>query len=128
MKRNSWIKIIFTPKREEKIAKFYSKYGGKTIFFARFAPGLRMPIFLTAGIYRVPFWRFVALDGFAAIISVPVWISLAYSLSSNIELLMEKAHQFQMGLYIVLGLALIFIIYMIYSKKKSSSETNAVDL
>ena len=82
-----------------------------------------MPVFLTAGIYKVPFWRFLALDGFAAIISVPVWITLAYSLSSNIELLLEKAHHFQVGLYIVLGMVLLGIILIAYKKKKGSKPT-----
>ncbi|MBC61180.1 MAG: hypothetical protein CMP11_01890 [Zetaproteobacteria bacterium] len=117
IKSSYLFKKIFTPKIEKKIGDFYLKYGGKTIFFARFAPGLRMPVFLTAGIYKVPYKRFLTLDGTAAIISVPVWISLAYSFSSNIEVLMEKAHQFQIALYILLGMALLLTLYLVYKKK-----------
>ncbi len=32
---------------------------------------------------RVPFWRFLMLDGFAALISVPLWVYLGYFGAEN---------------------------------------------
>lgn len=56
-----------------------ARYSNWVLFVARFLPGLRSPIFLTAGMTRrIPFWRFLLLDGLAALISVPVWVYLGY--------------------------------------------------
>ena len=111
-------KKIFTPKRDEKIMNWFAKYGDKVIFFARFAPGLRTPLFLTAGSYRVSYTKFLVLDGFAAIISVPVWIWVGYIFGANLELLEQKVRQLQMGMYSLLGIALTALIAGIYIKKK----------
>jgi membrane protein DedA with SNARE-associated domain len=120
IKKISFIKRILTDEREEKIHNWFHKYGVKTIFFARFAPGLRMPLFLSAGLYKVPFWKFFALDGFAALISVPLWIWLAYTFSSNLELLMERAKTLQMGIFAILGSLLVLIITVIIVQKKKA--------
>ncbi len=97
-------------KNEERVAGLFKKYGDKVIFFARFAPGLRMPLFLTAGIYQVPAWKFFLLDGLAALISVPTWIWAGYWFGSNLELLEKKMHQMQMGLYSILALLLAVLL------------------
>jgi membrane protein DedA with SNARE-associated domain len=79
-----------------------------------------MPLFLSAGLYKVPFWKFFALDGFAALISVPLWIWLAYTFSSNLELLMERAKTLQMGIFAILGSLLVLIITVIIVQKKKA--------
>lgn len=101
---------LFSEQREAQVKNLFAKYGDKVIFFARFAPGLRMPLFLTAGIYHVPVWKFFALDGFAALISVPAWIWAGHFFGSNLELLEHKMRQMQMGLYSILGLLLALVL------------------
>lgn len=124
IKNTRIFKKVLNKSREEKVAQWFSKYGDKTIFFARFMPGLRMPIFLSSGIYKVPRWKFIALDGFAAIISVPVWIYIAYAFSSNLELLAEKAKQLQMGIYSLLGIVVALILVLYFVKKKIKKISN----
>ena len=79
---------------------------------ARFIPGLRSPIFLTAGMSgKVSFWQWLIMDGLAALISVPIWIYLGDFGAENRDWLMHKIHQFQngfMGLVIILTLWLIW--------------------
>jgi membrane protein DedA with SNARE-associated domain len=104
---------IFTPKMDDKIHKVFTKYGDKIIFCARFMPGLRMPIFMSAGIYKVSFKKFFAIDFFAAIISVPVWIWLGNFFGQNLEVLEKKAKQFQYGTIaaLIVGIILLVIVY-----------------
>ena len=109
---------IMNDKREKKVIQMFDRYGDKVIFFARFAPGLRMPLFLTSGIYRVPVWEFLALDGFAAAISVPVWVWVGNIFGDNLEVLNDKIKQVQGGTYIVLGSLLFIIIAYYWIKKK----------
>ena len=100
-------KRIFTPKRDAKVSKIFHRYGDKVIFMARFMPGLRMPVFVSAGMYQVPPWKFFLLDGFAALISVPVWIYVGFLFGDNLEELEKKIRHIQTGLFISLAAIVI---------------------
>ena len=108
---------IVKEETDRKIMGWFNKYGDKVIFFARFMPGLRMPLFLTAGAYQVPAWKFFALDGFAALISVPTWVWVGHFFGSNLELLEKKIRHLQFGIYGVLGVLLLILVVW-YVKKK----------
>ncbi len=100
----------FTPARMKK-AEIRLQRNAKIICFtSRFAPGLRAPIYLTSGILRVPFPVFFVMDALAALISVPVWVYLAYFLGDKIERLFEIAKTAKMGIAILLILLLIGVI------------------
>jgi membrane protein DedA with SNARE-associated domain len=75
---------ILTPVRFRAVQMKFSRYGYWVLFVARFLPGLRSPIFITAGMTRrVPFWRFLLLDGLAALLSVPLWVYMGYWGAAN---------------------------------------------
>jgi membrane protein DedA with SNARE-associated domain len=79
-----WVAHLLTPRRYAKVQHKFSRYGNRLMFVARFLPGLRTAVFLTAGMtHRVSFVRFIALDGLAALISVPVWVYLGYFGAEN---------------------------------------------
>ena len=85
---------------------------------ARFLPGLRSPIFLTAGMSgRISFWQWLQMDGFAALISVPLWIYLGSIGAENKDWLMLQVHRFQHGLFAVLGVAAVFLIWHFWRKR-----------
>ena len=123
IKGTYFFKKVFTPSREKKVSGWFNKHGEKTIFFARFLPGLRMPIFLSAGVYRVAPWKFFLFDGTAALISVPAWIYIAFVASENIELLATKMKQLQHGIYGLIGGLLFLIVAFYFIKKKISKVT-----
>jgi len=113
------IRKILNEKTDKRVEHIFRKYGKKVIFFARFMPGLRTPIFMTGGIYRVSPWTFLLLDGFAALISVPVWIHVGYLFGKNLEELEKKMQEFQFGIYAILALLLILIVVISRLKKKT---------
>ncbi|MFH2130082.1 MAG: VTT domain-containing protein, partial [bacterium] len=111
---------MFTPARitlaEEKI-----QTNARIICFtSRFIPGLRAPVFVTSGILRVPFHVFIGMDGFAALISVPVWVLLAYYLGDKVELLFEIAKNTKIGIALVLLILIGFYIGRKIRKKARS--------
>ena len=118
IKETRLFKKVFSEAREKKIAQMFEKHGDKVVFFARFAPGLRAPLFVSAGVYKIPFWKFLTLDGFAAIISVPLWIWLGFVFGSNLEVLEAKMHQMQAGIYGVVALLLACVVSYVYFKKR----------
>jgi membrane protein DedA with SNARE-associated domain len=87
--RLRWVAYLLTPRRYAQVQAKFSRYGNRLMFIARFLPGLRSPIYLTAGMTRrVSFIRFFLLDGLAALISVPVWVYLGYYGAQNHEWLL----------------------------------------
>ncbi|MCL6263577.1 DedA family protein [Craterilacuibacter sp. RT1T] len=112
---------ILTKERFEAVQEKFSKYGNWVLFVARFLPGLRSPIFLTAGMTRrIPYWRFLLLDGFAALISVPVWVYLGHFGASNIDQLMVWVHRGQYGILAVLALLGLVLGGLWYWRKRKA--------
>ena len=84
---------VFTPPRIQKAKERINESAKLICFTARFAPGLRAPIYLTAGILKVPFKIFIFQDGIAALISVPFWVWIGYKFHEHREKAFEIVTQ-----------------------------------
>ena len=76
MLASSWLQRILPPKKQIKVEGLMERYGSMALLIGRFLPGLRAPIFFTAGSMKVSYLKFVLFDGFAALISVPIFVWL----------------------------------------------------
>ncbi len=95
-------KWLLPPKRYAKVQQNFERYGNRLMFLARFLPGLRAATFITAGAtHRVSFWRFLLLDGLAAVISVPIWVYLGYLGAYNHAWLVTWMHRGRNGLLLL---------------------------
>ncbi len=113
---NKFIKKIISENNKNKIEIFYLKYGKLFIFVGRFLPGLRMPIFLFAGIFRkVKPATFFFIDLIASVISVPIWVYVGYYFGGDLK----KLKAFAIDNTNTIGILLIFVlfIYLIYKNK-----------
>lgn len=73
-----WFQSYFSEKKQTKVENLFHRYHSWVLFVGRFLPGLRSPIFFTAGSTRVKYWKFFLLDGLAALISVPFFVWLGH--------------------------------------------------
>jgi len=122
---------FITADRYALVQRQFEKYGNWVLFVARFMPGLRSPIFMTAGITRrVSFWRFLLLDGFAAIISVPVWVYLGYYGANQRDWLMSMVKRGQHGVLAAIGAVVILIVVglILHRKKQKKNAAKAASL
>jgi len=103
------VRLVLNPERESRFKAAYRRHAGKTIFMVRHVMGLRAAAFLTAGIARVPFWKFLAADGGAATLGVPVGFGLAYSFTDQLEEVLADVHRVQkwLGLLAVVAIATV---------------------
>ena len=110
---------IMTPKRYAQVQEKVDKYGNWVLFVARFLPGLRTAVFVTAGISRkVSYLRFIIMDGLAALISVPIWIYLGEYGAHNIDWLMAKMHSLQSGIFVILGIGAAVVAWIWWKKRQ----------
>lgn len=108
------IRTIMTPKRIALAERKMVRNSHFICFTARFLPGLRSPIFLMAGITGVRPLVFYGLDGFAALISVPVWVFVGHWVGENLDLALKTAEKIQLS---VAGVVVVFIIgYLVFRR------------
>lgn len=121
--RVRFIRKFLTVQRLRMVRDKFDQYGNRVLFVARFLPGLRAPIYMVSGITRrVSYTRFVLLDFFAAIISVPIWVYLGYYGAHKRDWLMEQIKTGQTGIYILIGALALFIGWKVYKAKKAKHQ------
>jgi membrane protein DedA with SNARE-associated domain len=109
--QNGWVKKhLLSPERLTGIENNFHQYGIRILLFARMTPGIRAPIFLTAGIIRLPLPRFVLADGLYAVPGVSLLFFLGYYFGEGIVDLVQRAEKvkFWIMLVVVAGVALYF--------------------
>jgi membrane protein DedA with SNARE-associated domain len=102
-----WMRRMFSRQQIENIKRRFLRHGAKIIFAGRFMPGMRGVVFATAGILKVPAWKFLAVDGTAALASVPLLVWLGHRFGKAAEGVLTKIRH---GQYLVLA---AFVILMI---------------
>ncbi|WP_233143571.1 DedA family protein [Aggregatibacter actinomycetemcomitans] len=114
------IRRFLTVERLRLVRNKFDQYGNRVLFIARFLPGLRAPIYTVAGITRrVSFIRFLLLDLFASIISVPIWVYLGDFGASNLDWLHEQIKKGQSVIYILVAVLVIFVAWKWYKARKT---------
>lgn len=116
------VQRIITPDRFLAAQDAFHKYGRWVMFVARFLPGLRTPVFFTAGMSkRISFGTWLMMDGVAALISVPVWVYLGYFGARNFDWMFKILHRFQYGIFALLGLGALAWAVVWWRKRKAKS-------
>lgn len=112
-------RLVLTPKREEVVKGAYHRHGIKIVFTARFVAGFRAAAFLTAGIVRIPFWRFLLVDGVAVIVGVPLAFGVAYLFTDQLPAILHGVHRVErIAVLAVLVLLAAGIGYLAYRKSR----------
>jgi membrane protein DedA with SNARE-associated domain len=93
---------LLPDERMELVAKKFQERGNKLIFAARFMPGLRAPIFFSAGTLHLPYRVFLFYDGGAALLSVPAIIGAVYYYGDDLERVIQKIQKIEHGLVAVI--------------------------
>jgi membrane protein DedA with SNARE-associated domain len=102
LREQRWFARFITPDREAQIEEMFCRHGLKVFFVARFLVGLRSPVYLTAGILRVSFRRFVLIDLVCATAVVGTFFGLTYYFGANVA---RWAKHFELWLTIAVALA-----------------------
>lgn len=78
LKKHGWFAKLVSAEREEKFEFLIRRHGLKVMFVARFMVGIRSPVYLSAGVLRVGFWRFLLMDLLCATAVVGLFFGLSY--------------------------------------------------
>ncbi|HEX3152495.1 MAG TPA: DedA family protein [Gemmataceae bacterium] len=91
-----WVqRRLMSPERFKKIEKNFHDYGIRILLITRILPGIRTPVFLTAGIVHLPFRKFLLADALYAIPGVCLFFWLAYWLTDTFLALLHKVESYR---------------------------------
>lgn len=96
--------------RLDSVSRKFKERGNKLLFFARFMPGFRAPVYFSAGVLHVPFRTFLFYDGIAAILSVPAIICAVYYLGDNLDTVIRWIKRVEHGIMGVVLLGVLAIL------------------
>lgn len=119
---------VLTPSRYAKVQEKFARYGNRMLFIARFLPGMRTTVYLTAGTsHRVSFLRFLLIDGLAALISVPFWVYLGYFGADNHAWLEKWVRRGQGSLWALVGLLLLTLLVLWWRHRRPACRSTDVE-
>jgi membrane protein DedA with SNARE-associated domain len=122
LQRRGYLHSLLSAEREQEIEEKFRKHGMKVLFAARFLAGIRSPIYITAGILKVPFRRFVIADTFCALIVIPLFFGAAYYFSTQFETIWRwvKRGEIAATVIAVIGSLIAYCVYCYMRKRKAA--------
>jgi len=107
--RLRWMRLVVTKQRLASFDRWFRRRGDLVILVARFLAGLRMVAFFTAGTMKMPWRRFLLLDGLGIVIMVPALTSIGYHSAGFIGTVVENVKKVERGiLWATLGGLVVF--------------------
>ena len=102
---------------EVKMEQVIKKHGFKVFFIARFLVGVRVPLYLAAGVVRMSWPRFLLINVFCAttVVSITFWLGYRYG-NSVVETIRES--QNILTIIILLGAAIGVTFYLLRRKRR----------
>ncbi len=108
----TFVARLMPPEKRQRIESNFHRYGVKILLFARLLPGIRSPIFITAGIMRLPVRRFLLADGIYAIPGVSLLFFLAFWFTNSFKELVQHAEH-HVRHAVILGAIVVVAVYLI---------------
>jgi membrane protein DedA with SNARE-associated domain len=102
-----WLSRILPRHRRERTERNFHRYGVSILIFGRLVPGIRSPLFLTAGTMRLPLPRFLLADAIGAVVGNSLFFFLGFWLGNQFEGLVGKAEEKLKPILIVTGIGLL---------------------
>jgi membrane protein DedA with SNARE-associated domain len=122
-KRHPRFAHLLHAEREEYIERMLRKHGLKVFFLARFMVGIRAPVYLTAGILRMSFRRFLLVDAVCASSVVGLFFGLAYKFGDRINRKIIQRTEIALTVIVsVIVIGVIIYFWRRHQKRKIEAE------
>jgi membrane protein DedA with SNARE-associated domain len=120
-----WVqRHILPPEKRAQIEKNFHDRGIAVLLGARLLPGIRSPVFIMAGVLRVPLGRFLLADALYAIPGVNILFWLAFVLTDQVMEIFKQLDQYRPLVIVAIlsGIAGAIIQRYFLSRKVSTGE------
>jgi membrane protein DedA with SNARE-associated domain len=100
-----WVGRFLDAKRRDTLEASYRRHGMLIVFGARHVMGLRAAAFVTAGVVRLPFWKFLLADGAAVAYGIPLNFGIAYFFTAHLRIILNDVRRVESWLVLLLLVA-----------------------
>jgi len=120
---SQWIqRKILSLEQQSKLEKAFHERGIWVLLGARLLPGVRTPVFIMAGVSRLPFARFILADGLYAIPGVNLLFWTAYVLTDQVLVIFNKVNEFRpLFMVVILSLGAVILFHKFVMTRKVST-------
>lgn len=110
------LRKVLHSKRRERVERHFTQHGLLTVFAGRFMPGLRSLVFAMAGLSKMSYLKFILVDGFAALISVPTFILAGWYFADRINWVLSQVKVVMIPLAV--GIAVVAIVTILVRRRR----------
>lgn len=117
-----WFKHILTLKRIERLHYYYEKFGFLTFMVGRFIPGgVRNALFITSGLGKMPFHKFILRDFPACLLNTSFLYYLGYMFGSNYEIIIAYFKRYNSVVLVILFIVIFSFLFYHFYKNRSKN-------
>jgi membrane protein DedA with SNARE-associated domain len=113
---------LLSKEKVEKAEKYFDKHGKSSTFIGRLVPGIRQLISIPAGLAKMNLISFTCFTALGAVIWNIILAVIGYIGHGSKDLIDKYSHELS---YVLLGLGVLFVIYLIYKGLSKKKETKA---
>jgi membrane protein DedA with SNARE-associated domain len=107
LREHRWFAWLLNPRAERKMEQQIREHGLKALFITRFLVGVRSPVYVAAGVLRIPFRYFIVWDVIAASIVVSVFFGLSFLFAQQINDLWARIRKAEIALTVGIVAAVV---------------------
>lgn len=107
---------LLQPDDIDRTVAWFSRHGGKAVFFGRMIPIFRSLISIPAGITRMPLWRFALLTAAGSLIWNAVFVLSGFFLGESWHIVERYADILQ---YVVIAVAVLAFAWFVYARVRA---------
>jgi len=127
VREHRWWAHFVTPEREAQMEEMHKRHGLKVLFLARFLVGLRSPVYLSAGILRMPFRRFLLIDLFCATVVIGTFFGLSYRFGEAVTRWIRNAEFVLTGIVVAFLVAAVFLFWR-WHRRHAARQSEELDV
>ena len=125
--KRPWMRRWVPVETQNRIIHNFDRYGVNILLVGRLVPGIRMPLFLTAGLLRLSVARFVLADGIGAGVGNSIFFLLAFWFGEQFKAVLESAettvrHIWPIAVMVVLAGVAIYLVVRYLRKPVSEGD------
>jgi membrane protein DedA with SNARE-associated domain len=128
--RYRWMTHLMPPQRRLRTEENFHRYGVSLLVFGRLVPGIRAPLFLTAGSMRLPLPRFLLADGLGAVVGNSFFFFLGFWLGDSVKTLIigVEARLKPILIIVAVGLMVAYLLWLFLRHPVSTGDPSEVPL
>ena len=128
--RHRWLAHLLPPQRRRRTEENFHRYGVSILVFGRLVPGIRAPLFLTAGSMHLPLPRFLLADGLGAVVGNSFFFFLGFWVGDSVRTLIERAEERIKPILIIVAIGLIvaYLLWLFLRHPVSTGDPSEVPL